>query len=65
MRYAINLKNAEMPQFYRYEGKVATMPISNRRHGKLVDIGCGSKPYINYFTHYIGISFIGHQIRLR
>lgn len=47
-----------MRQFYKYEGKLATYPIiefiakySNRCQGKLVDIGCGNKPYIDYFSH--------------
>lgn len=54
-----------MKQFYKYEGKLATYPIiefidkySNRCRGKLVDIGCGNKPYINYFRHidkYVGV----------
>ena len=46
-----------MRQFYKYEGKLATYPIiefvakySNRCQGKLVDIGCGNKPYMDYFT---------------
>lgn len=46
-----------MKQFYTYEGKLATYPIikfiseySNRCHGRLVDIGCGNKPYVDYFT---------------
>ncbi|MFW6149693.1 MAG: class I SAM-dependent methyltransferase [Atribacterota bacterium] len=51
--------------FYRCEGKLATIPIikfiekhNNRCYGKLVDVGCGSKPYKEYFScieKYIGI----------
>lgn len=63
--YNINFKDNETKQFYKYEGKLATIPIirfidkySNKCYGKLVDIGCGNKPYMNYFTHidnYIGV----------
>lgn len=65
MRYMVKFADSEMEQFYKYEGKLATIPIirfidkySNKYSGKLVDIGCGSKFYINYFTQvdkYIGI----------
>ena len=64
MRYIIKFKDPEMKRFYKYEGKLATYPIiefidkNSRFHGKLVDIGCGNKPYVNYFKHvdkYIGV----------
>jgi len=65
MRYIVNFKDVEMRQFYKYEGKLATHPIiefidkhSITCHGKLVDIGCGSKPYMKYFSNideYIGV----------
>ena len=58
MKHTVNFKNNEMRQFYKYEGKLATYPIiefiskySNRCQGKLVDIGCGNKPYVDYFSH--------------
>ena len=57
MRYIVNFKDNEMKQFYKYEGKLATYPIikfidkySNKCRGKLVDIGCGNKPYLRYFS---------------
>ncbi len=65
MRRIVNFDSAKDNQFYEYEGKLATVPIirfidkcSNKYTGKLVDVGCGSKFYINYFTKldkYIGI----------
>ncbi len=65
MRYVVNFKDFKMQQFYKYEGKLTTYPIikfidkySNRCHGKLVDIGCGNKPYLKYFDlidKYIGV----------
>jgi SAM-dependent methyltransferase len=64
MRYIVNFKDIEMEQFYKYEGKLATYPIiefidkhGDRFHGKLIDIGSGNKPYMNYFRHveYIGV----------
>ena len=71
MKYIVKFKDLEMEQLYRYEGKLAIYPIikfinkySNGCQGKLVDIGCGSKPYIKYFTHideYIGVDFIGNE----
>lgn len=54
-----------MKQFYKYEEKLATNPIiefidkyGNRYHGRLVEIGCGNKPYLKYFSfvnEYIGV----------
>jgi SAM-dependent methyltransferase len=54
-----------MNKFSNYEGKLALSPIirfivenSPRCRGKLVDIGCGSKPYSKYFefiNEYIGV----------
>src|SRR4030043_919225 len=71
MRYVVNFKDNEMRQFYKYEGKLATYPIiefiakySNRYQGKLVDIGCGNKPYIDYFSHVkkpIGIDIADNE----
>ena len=65
MRHILKFKNLEMEKFYKYEGRLATYPIidfidkhSNICRGKLVDIGCGSKPYIKYFRYindYIGV----------
>lgn len=65
MKYNINLKDIEMEHFYKYEGKLATSPIiefidkhGDRCCGKLVDIGCGNKPYSKYFSlveEYIGV----------
>lgn len=65
VKKALQCKDFEMQQFYTYEGKLATYPISesidkhsNRYHGKLLDIGCGNKPYIRYFSFiskYIGV----------
>lgn len=65
MRHVINFKDNKMKQFYKYEGKLATYTIikfidkySNKCSGKLVDIGCGNKPYIKYFNYideYIGV----------
>jgi len=61
----LRFKSAEMAAFYRYEGKLATYPIYSfiDKHGaalkgRLVDVGCGSKPYKEYFgqiTEYIGV----------
>jgi len=58
MRYVLKFANIEVRKFYKYEGKLATSPIidfiskySNRYQGKLVDIGCGAKPYIDFFNH--------------
>jgi len=57
MKYIVTFEDNEMRQFYKYEGKLATYPIiefiakySNRCYGKLVDIGCGNKPYMDYFA---------------
>ena len=60
-----------MKHFYKYEGKLATSPIiefiskySNRYQGKLVDIGCGTKPYIDFFSNVdnpIGIDIAGEE----
>lgn len=65
MRYIVKVNSAEMERFYKYEGKLATYPIigfidkySDRCYGKLVSVGCGNKPYRNYFKHvdkYIGV----------
>jgi SAM-dependent methyltransferase len=58
MKYSMNFKDDEMRQFYQYEGKLATYPIikfmakcSSRYHGKFVDLGCGNKPYMDFFNH--------------
>ena len=58
-------------KFYKYEAKLATYPIikfidkhSNSCHGKLVDIGCGNKPYtkcFRYIDEYIGINIISDE----
>lgn len=71
MRYIVNFDSAKDKQFYKYEGKLATIPIirfidkySNKYSGKLVDVGCGSKFYINYFTEvdkYIGIDIANDE----
>ncbi len=68
MRYVVNFTGIEKRQFYKNEGKLATHPIikfidkySNRCHGKLVDIGCGNKPYLKYFSlidEYIGVDVV-------
>jgi len=70
-RYIVKFNSRETEQFFRFEGKLATIPIvafidrnSNRCHGKLVDIGCGSKPYIKYFKYideYIGVDLISNE----
>ena len=70
-RYIVKFDSRETEQFFRFEGKLATIPIvafidrnSNRCHGKLVDIGCGSKPYIKYFKYideYIGVDLISNE----
>ena len=70
-RYVVKFDSSETEQFYRYEGKLATMPIitfldkySNKCHGKLVDIGCGRKPYINYFANideYVGMDLTSSE----
>jgi SAM-dependent methyltransferase len=67
----VNFKNPEMEKFYKYEGKLATYPIikfinrhSNRCLGKLVDIGCGNKPYTNlfkYINEYVGIDIVSGE----
>jgi len=71
MRYIVNFKDNEMKQFYKYEGKLATYPIikfidkySNKCRGKLVDIGCGNKPYLRYFSlidEYIGVDIDNNE----
>ena len=71
MRYVVSFRDIEMKRFYKYEGKLATSPIiefidkySNRCHGKLVDIGCGNKPYIKYFSNidkYIGVDILNNE----
>lgn len=70
-RYIVKFDSRETEQFFRFEGKLATIPIvafidrnSNRCHGKLVDIGCGNKPYIKYFKYideYIGVDLISNE----
>ena len=65
MRHIVKFDSTEMERFYKFEGKLATYPIiefidehCNKCYGKLVDIGCGNKPYINYFENvdkYIGV----------
>lgn len=65
MKYLVKFNCPETKKFYKYEGKLATHPIikfidkyNDRCYGKLVDIGCGGKPYINYFKYidkYIGV----------
>jgi SAM-dependent methyltransferase len=69
--YPVKFDSRKTEQFFRYEGKLATIPIvafigrnSIRCHGKLVDIGCGSKPYIKYFKdidEYIGVDLKSHE----
>lgn len=71
MRYIVNFKDNEMKQFYKYEGELATYPIikfidkySNKCRGKLVDIGCGNKPYLRYFSlidEYIGVDIDNNE----
>lgn len=71
MRYIVNFEDNEMKQFYKYEGKLATYPIikfidkySNKCRGKLVDIGCGNKPYLRYFSlidEYIGVDIDNNE----
>jgi len=56
-------------KFYKYEGKLATTPIINfiaghgcKCRGRLLDIGCGKKPYRKYFSQvdeYIGVDIKG------
>ena len=65
MKYLVKFNCPETKKFYKYEGKLATHPIikfidkyNDRCYGKLVDIGCGDRPYINYFKYidkYIGV----------
>jgi len=65
VRYALSFRDIEMKRLYKYEAKLATTPIiefihkySTRYHGKLVDLGCGNKPYLKYFSiidEYIGV----------
>jgi len=54
----------DVKEFYKYEGFLATKPIidflieqSPKVSGSLVDIGCGSKPYRNFFKviNYVGV----------
>jgi|GEM_PF-2008935 len=73
---AEKLKNAkaepnalETDKFYAYEGKLATTPIisfisehGHKCRGRLLDIGCGKKPYRRYFSQvdeYIGVDIKG------
>lgn len=58
-------RNAEMRQFCRFEGRLATDAIvrfidraSEGCKGTLLDLGCGGKPYRRYFQNvdeYVGI----------
>ncbi len=71
MRYGVRFRDSEMEKIYKYEGKLATSPIlefiakySNRCRGNLVDIGCGNKPYIDFFSHvdrHIGVDIAGDE----
>jgi len=64
-------KDIKKKLFYKCEGKLATYPIiefidkyGSKCYGKLVDIGCGNKPYMKYFSfidEYIGIDITNDE----
>jgi len=67
----INRQDFKQKLFYKYEGKLATYPIikfidkyGSKCYGKLVDIGCGNKPYMKYFNltdEYIGVDIANDE----